>query len=243
MGLMETRRTIIANEPQLRYAEGNPIQIFADRAAKMPLAMIVYDFTQAGSGTPSPSNVRPISGGVNDAEIRISSSQGAQDETVYSYHLQNTIYGGYFSFQGYGACEKRLVTLDGNAGWAAVGSKFYVQLRDSQFVASTATDNGYISNMYPFTTIMPNGSASVTVNKSFYLQRIKSNASWSRVWVYDTDYTLEQFKALLNATPLQVTYPISPVYESHDPIYPKTKAGNNYIVSNGKNTEIRYWSR
>ena len=242
MDMMEIRRAIIADKPQLRYAQGNPIRIFADRAAKMPMAIIIYDFDQAGSGTPSPSNVRPITGGVNDVELRVSSAQGAQDETVYGYHLQNTIYGGYFGFAGYGACEKRMITLDGNAGWAAVGSKYYVQLRDSNFVTSTATDSGYISNMYQFERIQSGGSANVNVDKRFYLQRVSGNASWCRVWVYDSAYSLTQFKALLNATPLQVTYPISPIYESHDPIHPKTKAGTNYIAANGKNIQIRYWT-
>ena len=201
-----------------------------------------YDFVQSGSGTPSPSNVRPISGGVSDVELRIASAQGAQDETLYSYHLQNAIYCGYFDFDTFAVQEKRMITLDGNAGWSAVGSKFYVTLNDSSFVSSTATDSGYISNMYLFAGITSGGSTSITVDKRVYLQRVTANASWCRVWVYDTAYTLDQFKALLNSTPLQVTYPITPAYETHDPITVRTRSGNNYITTNGKTAIIRYWS-
>ena len=162
--MMQIRRRVLEDAPEYKTAEGNPIQIITDRAANAQ-AIVKYDFVQSGSGTPSPSNVRPISGGVSDVELRIASAQGAQDETLYSYHLQNAIYCGYFDFDTFAVQEKRMITLDGNAGWSAVGSKFYVTLNDSSFVSSTATDSGYISNMYLFAGITSGGSTSITVDK------------------------------------------------------------------------------
>lgn len=240
MDMMGIRRRVLEDAPEYKTATGNPLQIVTDRAANAQV-VVEYDFTQSGSGTPSPSNIRPISGGVSDVELRIASAQGAQDEVLYSYHLQNAIYAGYFDFNSVAVQEKRMITLDGNAGWAAVGSKFYVTLDDSGFVSSTAKDTDYISNMYQFAEIITSGSAAVTEDKRYYLQRV-STVSWCRVWVYDSAYTLDQFKAMLNNTPLQVTYPITPVYEPHDPITVRTRAGNNYITTNGKNITMQYWS-
>ena len=139
--LMEIRRRMIADAPRLKYAAGNPIQIFADRAGKIRTALIIYDFVQGGSGTPSPSNIRPISGGADTVELHISSAQGMPDERTYIYQLQKPIGKGYFNFGTVGVCEKRMITLDGDAGWAAVGSKFYISLSDTDFATSTATDS------------------------------------------------------------------------------------------------------
>ena len=240
--LMDERRRILSEVPRLRYATGSPIMIHADRAAKLPMVIINCDFVQGGSGTPSPSNVRQITGGLSDFTVGIASAPGAADETVYSLHLQDALYSGYLNGTTTNAVnDKRMVTLDGDAGWAAVGSKFYVQLRDDRFVTSTATDSGYISNMYLLGRIQDGGSAAVNIDKRFYLQRIASSPQYCRVWVYDSAYTLAGWKELLNATPLQVTYPISPVYMTHDPLLIKTRMGDNYIRTNGGNLEIRYY--
>ena len=93
--------------------------------------------------------------------------------------------------------------------------------------------------MYLFQAIQSAGSAAVTIDKRFYLQRV---GGYNRIWVYDSAYTLAQFKALLNTTPLQVTYPIKTYYEAHDPISVKTIVRDNYIQSNGKETRIYYWT-
>lgn len=61
MGVMEARRRILLNQPHLIDASGNPISFSTDMAAKMGVKAY-FSPVQSGSGDPSPSNVRPISG-------------------------------------------------------------------------------------------------------------------------------------------------------------------------------------
>lgn len=61
MGVMEARRRILLNQPHLIDASGNPISFSTDMAAKMGVKAH-FSPVQSGSGDPSPSNVRPISG-------------------------------------------------------------------------------------------------------------------------------------------------------------------------------------
>lgn len=61
MGVMEARRRILLNQPHLVDASGNPIAFQTDMAAKMGVKAY-FSPVQSGSGDPSPSNVRPISG-------------------------------------------------------------------------------------------------------------------------------------------------------------------------------------
>lgn len=61
MGVMEARRRILLNQPHLVSASGNPISFSTDMAAKMGVKAH-FSPVQSGSGDPSPSNVRPITG-------------------------------------------------------------------------------------------------------------------------------------------------------------------------------------
>ena len=62
MDLMDYRRKIIANSPHLKSASG-AIVSFSD-GADLPLKSLIVDIepVQSGSGDPSPSNIRPLSG-------------------------------------------------------------------------------------------------------------------------------------------------------------------------------------
>lgn len=62
MDLMDYRRKIIANSPHLKSASG-AVATFSD-GADLPLKSLIVDIepVQSGTGDPSPSNVRPISG-------------------------------------------------------------------------------------------------------------------------------------------------------------------------------------
>lgn len=124
-----------------------------------------------------------------------------------------------------------------NNSWANVGNKFYINLNIPAFQQSTSLDDQYC-NMYPFAEINNSGSGGVTKDKYFYLQRNPSTLAYCRVWVYDTDYTLAQFKALLQEHPLQVTYPIVPQTYQLSSTQVKSFSGVNRLQSNGNGLEI-----
>ena len=236
--LMAARRRILMDEPRAVDVYGpSPLTFFADRSSFARTAILSFACTQDGSGTPSPSNVRPIHP-VDHLALTLSPTSNPQDGTSYTHTFSTLKCRGYYNLEsGWCLNTERMITLDGNAGWQAVGSKFYVPLTDSKFAGSTQT-SGFISNMYPFQKIQPGGSADVTTDKRFYLQRV---SGYNRIWVYDTAYTLDQFKAMLNTTPLQVTYPITDEWEQE--IIPvRILTGMNIATTNGTTITIRYWT-
>lgn len=158
----------------------------------------------------------------------------------------STVYGGSLDVTtGVLTIDRKAVSLDGNAGWAVSGtSKFYVHLDDPLFYIARAYDSvQQYSNMWQWQKTQSGGSSDVTVNKRFYLQRSDpsfGSEEWNRVWVYDTDYTLTTFKALLNETPLQVTYSIVPYTVQLTPTQITALLNDNTIWSdtNGSNTAV-----
>lgn len=69
--------------------------------------------TQAGSGDPSPENIRPISG---RDKITLTRTAGSDTQTV-TLSLPETIYGGSVDQDGDGAKEGELRMLDGTEAW------------------------------------------------------------------------------------------------------------------------------
>lgn len=83
MDLMDYRRKIIANSPHLKSASG-AVASFSD-GAELPLKSLIVDIepVQSGSGDPSPSNVRPISGWNGVKVTRCGKNLCEPTETVY----------------------------------------------------------------------------------------------------------------------------------------------------------------
>jgi hypothetical protein len=157
---------------------------------------------QAGTGNPSPENVRTITG--HTGATIYHSGADTINPTEYPATFTEAIYNGEVNIiSGVTKSDMKLITLNGNAGWQSVGSKFYVTISDSAYTYRPTQTQ--ISNMYLFDKQGYGGSAKVTENKKFYLQ---SDSGFERIWIYDTDYTFDAFKALLNNTPLQITIPI-----------------------------------
>ena len=85
--LLEVRRRILLNTPHVESMSGNPAIFTTDMAANLKECKIRFAPVQAGEGTPSPENVRPISGwdGV---------TVNANDTSI-SIPFPQTIFGGY----------------------------------------------------------------------------------------------------------------------------------------------------
>lgn len=82
MGILIRRRGIIAAQPHRATASGALVHV--DRAEPAPLTCVVgIEAIQSGSGTPSPSNVRPISGwsaaGISVDGVNLLNRQGEQE--------------------------------------------------------------------------------------------------------------------------------------------------------------------
>lgn len=71
------------------------IASFTDGSDVLPAKSVLVTLNpkQSGSGTPSPSNIRPISGW-DEVEVVVSPTQSADDGTAYTTDLPQTVYGG-----------------------------------------------------------------------------------------------------------------------------------------------------
>lgn len=85
MGLMDDRRRVIAAQPHLVRAAGNPLTcVIAE--PKIERLAVMFNPTQSGSGTQTPTNIRTIGG-----HSTVSVSIGSQTESI---SLGGTYYGG-----------------------------------------------------------------------------------------------------------------------------------------------------
>lgn len=138
MDLMDYRRKIIASSPHLSHAEG-AVASFSD-GTDLPLKSLLVNIepVQSGTGDPSPSNIRPISGwsavGLHDTGINvwdeqlnvgalnsrgnIDSNLTARITTSYihikpntNYYISSPCVGGRYAYYDAG---KNLIAYDGN---------------------------------------------------------------------------------------------------------------------------------
>lgn len=109
--------------------QGDVVTFDAPEGTGFKSLVVDIEPTQTGSGTPSPSNVRPITGwsGVN---VYVSPTQDAQDATVYpvSFSSAGTVYGG---------------TVDVVSGVLTVTHKAYVITDTSVLTDATSSDPGF----------------------------------------------------------------------------------------------------
>lgn len=236
--LMESRRRILLNTPHIEYASGPVAHFNTDMAAKLEECMVNFLPKQAGSGEPSPSNVRAISGWDRIVLSHSGADTTNPDQTAVAF--PDTVYGGYIDLMtGELIVDKKLITLTGNSGWSAVGSKFYAQTGET---VPYYQYKNQVCNLYPYAGSITTGSAVVTEDKHMYIQRSSTTLSYNRIWVYDTDFTLEDFKDLLNQTPLQATHPIEPVTYQLTPQQIASFRGINNIWSDAGDVEVKFWT-
>lgn len=127
---------VVASAPAIvETIEPASVASFADGAEGIPVSSLIADINpvQAGSGDPSPSNVRPITGwtGMN---VVVSPTLDAQDGTTYPISWEDeagTVYGGTLDVtNGLLTVDMAIVDL-GTLTWSKSGSG------DSAFFYST----------------------------------------------------------------------------------------------------------
>ena len=127
---MDRRREIIASQPHLVTASGSAI--LANIAEpKIERLKVTFAPVQTGSGTPSPSNVRPIMGWST-----IAASIGTMPVDI---SLGGTYYGGTVDLvSGTMTVTNKLNVYDGSSdeSWnvetASAGTNFYIRVQDAQ---------------------------------------------------------------------------------------------------------------
>lgn len=114
--------------------------------------------TQAGSGDPSPENIRPISG---RDKITLTRTVGSDTQTA-TLSLPETIYGGRANQDGNGMKEWALLTLDGTEAWQIGGIAsdksdwFYQSPRITDAINAAPDKGNQYSSHYPFSAVANN---------------------------------------------------------------------------------------
>lgn len=209
---------------------------FSDGAQDAPLKSLAFTIepNQSGSGDPSPSNIRPISGW-----SQVDGKQSGEDMTDYTpitIALGQTVYGGTVdALNGKCASNMQLKTLTGNQSWAdSAGVNGYV-LYNVLNVAGTRLDlpcNMFKALLAGESTsllgvIFGNGNKHLYVQQANTIPGVTDLASW---------------KTFLNNNNMQVVVPLATQTEIDlTPVSVNSLLGQNNIWCNTGDTELDYY--
>lgn len=185
--------------------------------------------TQAGSGSPSPENIRPISG---KDKITLTRTAGSDTQTV-TLSLPETIYGGSVDQDGNGAKEWGYLVLDGTENWIEPSAKDYYAVFG--YPASAGAENGVCTH-YPYKNVGSQICAHVNAAGAAVVRKVNT--------IYAT---ITDWKSYLAAQKAAGT-PVTIAYKLADPTTftatgAKTitaKSGVNNITSNADSITVKY---
>lgn len=196
--------------------------------------------TQAGSGDPSPENIRPISGKDN---ITLTRTAGSDVQTS-TLSLTETIYGGSVDQDGNGVKEWALLTLDGTESWQIGGIAsdksdwFYQSPRITDAVNTTPSQSSQLCSHYPYSAIANN---STLTGCAVVWGQIR--VRWGDTIPDNTDawksYLAAQYAA---GTPVTIAYKLaSPTtFTAAGAKNIAAKSGVNNITSNADSITVKY---
>lgn len=192
---------------------------------------------QSGSGDPSPSNVRPISGW-DSVEVHISATTSGG--STITTNLPQTVYGGVLDVVSGKLTINRAVKDLGTVNWQPASSperhifRFYANVLDPQIA--------YPDSSTPTTALceqfgaMPFGPISASDNYKFAVGTSSNNI----LTFIAQDYsTVEAFTTAMNG--VKLVYPLAtPTEITLTPTEVKTLLGSNNIWSESGTVEVEY---
>ena len=201
-----------------------------------PLDIIKGKITpvQSGTGTPSPQNVRPISGfSALNVTLADGDMQTVESKTV---NFGQTVYDGVADVtNGKVNVTHEFVTLNGSEAWGSSGSIYTLSLSDME----SGTDLDGITNYIQ------------TVHGAAPVDRVSIRFGYNSkvLYVYQANNYLSgvsdlaSFKTYLSNNPLEVCYPLAtPIEIDITPETVSSIAGdNNIFLDTGNLTEIAYF--
>lgn len=212
------------NAPKTLEATGNPVTL--PEYVSLEKLNIEFSPKQAGSGDPSPNNVRPISG-----YDTVSNGDESHD---YDVTLPETIYGGTVdTVSGVGSKEWKVITITGNEQSHIFDKYFYLDGFNLERGITEGICSHYLYELYAL------GKIGINTNGT------------SVVYVPNGDFTvdqtgLESWKSYLTAqasagTPVQVAYKLAtPEPFKVLQISIPSLGGENNFFTNGENLDIIY---
>ena len=165
----------------------------------IPVSSLTIDInpTQSGSGDPSPSNVRPISGWTGCTVYISGSDTSDPDTTAISWQsTAGTVYGGTLNVtNGLLTVTWTMFSAPQSAEWSAsTNNVFWLSKSDMAMGIANVISDRYANTAYAVSS-MPD-------------KTIRGHNSYDRIYIRDTNYsTKEAFAASLSGT--QILYKLA----------------------------------
>lgn len=221
-------------------------------ALAAPVVALSVDIepVQSGSGDPSPSNERSISGWDTISIWNKPTHDTSADPTV-TIQLGQTVYGGTLDVTaGTMTVDRRFITLDGvnqkvTAGYAALGPKrLPIVYLNNQVKAINQTDYDHIRSSYLKTGNFMNAENSIGIGNggNALPVHIGSIQGTDGTHGYNSDAELvAAANAYLQEHPLQICYKLAtPIEITLTPAQITMLAGTNNVWSNAGNITLKY---
>lgn len=189
---------------------GDVVSIDNDGAEAVKALSVAITPKQAGSGTPSPDNVRAISG-YDSVNVYVSPTTSTADADVTNVQMPSTVYGGTLDVvSGVLTVDRVMQTFNGSETWQLASTNTRCAFRAS-FASEKKIMSSSISGMV--TNSIPLSATSETTSRD-------NDRITCRGTTYQSTYffiftppsainTVEGLKAYLAQTPLQIVYPLA----------------------------------
>lgn len=219
------------------------IASFPDGSDLLPALSLVANIVpqQSGSGTPSPENVRPISGWT-EVEVFVSPTEDEEDATTHTTDLGRTVYGGTVDLvSGVLTVTHKSITFNGTENWTIsgyTGNNQYI-LAVSDIVISSTLGH-VISNRLP----------EISGADGYNSNNINGVAVWMLVAqirvsldISVVNRSAADFKTWLSNNNLQVVYELAtPQTYTLTPQTINTLSGVNNVWADSGDVTIEYYA-
>lgn len=219
---------------EAKSVSGNPITLTDGSARKAEGLVVTLEPKQSGSGTPSPTNVRPITG-LTECVVEVKDEDETTQHTA-TITFGQTVYGGSVNFKtGKVSIDRVCETFDGSVdeNWSATYR------------------NGYrISSAYSLLNVW---TGTLDRGKSNYLTANNNSAYAGNGWCFAVDNTsiiycsfdgitsVEDLRSYLSTHELQIsTLLATPIELTLTPAELELLKGYNYITTNGTTIALAY---
>lgn len=231
MGVMNARFRMLESQPHLATSSGGSILIAEPKIERL---QVTFAPVQSGSGTPSPSNVRPISGW-SSVPVSIGSD-------TFTASLGSTYYGGTVDLVS-GTMTVTWGTLD-------LGSLNYFTVNDSGGNLYRTTDTrgtlrpaDWMSGVLEAKCQIYTSRSGDETYRGVYDYSMGADAT-GQFYIYDssrTGMTRTEFKKSVTGIPLVYAF-IDPITVTLTPQTINALRGQQTVSSNAGSVEITYWT-
>ena len=239
------RHAILMSQPHLETSSGSLVTLSKAEPAPMKNCIVTFGPIQEGTGTPSPSNVRNISGRTG-LSVHVSATESGGTEYPVTWQTAaGTVYGGTVDLvSGVLTVRKHMMTFVGNGNEHLGWSNGYASVANGWLSVKP-----YYGGQYSGDTYVTLSNMGVAASRSPGIVRGTVTVTWNGgITLYpdypDTVTDLNSFNNwVADGHHIQVAYEMeTPVTYQLDPITLRTLRGTTNIWSDAGTVSATYWT-